>query len=132
MYYSYVAIEYVATSFSPARTYLALKLLRVFVPPTRAPHQEFDTIKLVEVVLTFHGNSYIGIKHAQEKSPFHSSNLACENFLLTIKDSGIEAGDVILQELLGQTLTGYHLCASYRCGISGWPRTCITVRTDVK
>ncbi len=28
MYYSYVEIEYVATSFSPARTDLALKLLR--------------------------------------------------------------------------------------------------------
>jgi hypothetical protein len=27
MYYSYVEIEYVATSFSPARTNLALKLL---------------------------------------------------------------------------------------------------------
>jgi hypothetical protein len=28
MYYSYVGIEYVATSFSPARTDLAVKLLR--------------------------------------------------------------------------------------------------------
>jgi hypothetical protein len=28
MYYSYIEIEYVATSFSPARTDLALKLLR--------------------------------------------------------------------------------------------------------
>jgi hypothetical protein len=28
MYYSYVEIEYVATSFSPARTDLALKLLK--------------------------------------------------------------------------------------------------------
>jgi hypothetical protein len=28
MYYSYVEIEYIATSFSPARTNLALKLLR--------------------------------------------------------------------------------------------------------
>jgi hypothetical protein len=28
MYYSYVEIEYVATSFSPARTDLAVKLLR--------------------------------------------------------------------------------------------------------
>ncbi len=31
MYYSYVEIEYVATSFSPARTDLALKLLRLVV-----------------------------------------------------------------------------------------------------
>ncbi len=30
MYYSYIEIEYVATSFSPARTDLALKLLRFF------------------------------------------------------------------------------------------------------
>jgi hypothetical protein len=29
MYYSYIEIEYVATSFSPARTDLALKLLSV-------------------------------------------------------------------------------------------------------
>jgi hypothetical protein len=29
MYYSYVETEYVATSFSPARTDLALKVLRV-------------------------------------------------------------------------------------------------------
>jgi hypothetical protein len=29
MYYSYVEIEYIATSFSPARTDLALKLLRM-------------------------------------------------------------------------------------------------------
>jgi hypothetical protein len=28
MYYSYIEIDYVATSFSPARTDLALKLLR--------------------------------------------------------------------------------------------------------
>jgi hypothetical protein len=32
MYYSYVEIEYIATSFSPARTDLALKLLRDRVP----------------------------------------------------------------------------------------------------
>ncbi len=31
MYYSYVEIEYVATSFSPARTNLALKLLRIYL-----------------------------------------------------------------------------------------------------
>jgi hypothetical protein len=30
MYYSYVEIEYIATSFSPARTDLALKLLKEF------------------------------------------------------------------------------------------------------
>jgi hypothetical protein len=34
MYYSYVEIEYVATSFSPARTDLAVKLLRTFMPQT--------------------------------------------------------------------------------------------------
>ncbi len=32
MYYSYLEIEYVAMSFSPARTDLALKLLRVYEP----------------------------------------------------------------------------------------------------
>jgi hypothetical protein len=31
MYYSYVEIEYVATSFSPARTDLAVKLLRLLL-----------------------------------------------------------------------------------------------------
>jgi hypothetical protein len=30
MYYSYVEIEYIATSFSPARTDLALKLLKEY------------------------------------------------------------------------------------------------------
>jgi hypothetical protein len=30
MYYSYVEIEYVATSFSPARTNLAVKLLKTY------------------------------------------------------------------------------------------------------
>jgi hypothetical protein len=34
MYYSYIEFEYVATSFSPARTDLALKLLKYgHVPP---------------------------------------------------------------------------------------------------
>jgi hypothetical protein len=32
MYYSYVEIEYVATSFSPARMDLALKLLNRYTP----------------------------------------------------------------------------------------------------
>jgi hypothetical protein len=32
MYYSYVEIEYIATSFSPARTNLALKLLMNLLP----------------------------------------------------------------------------------------------------
>ncbi len=31
MYYSYVEIEYVATSFSPAKTDLAVKLFRIFL-----------------------------------------------------------------------------------------------------
>ncbi len=31
MYYSYVEIEYVATSFSPARMDLAVKLLKVYL-----------------------------------------------------------------------------------------------------
>jgi hypothetical protein len=35
MYYSYVEIEYVATSFSPARTDLALKLLKNYLPPQK-------------------------------------------------------------------------------------------------
>jgi hypothetical protein len=44
MYYSYVEIEYVATSFSPARTDLALKLLMPWfmthVPPNEAVRRE--------------------------------------------------------------------------------------------
>ncbi len=37
MYYSYVEVEYVATSFSPARTDLALKLLtNPFLPPSNS------------------------------------------------------------------------------------------------
>ncbi len=37
MYYSYVEIEYVATSFSPARTDLALKLLSLDCPSDGPP-----------------------------------------------------------------------------------------------
>ncbi len=52
MYYSYVEIEYVATSFSPARTDLALKLLRYYsivpriVPPkVPKPWQKHDFLR---------------------------------------------------------------------------------------
>ncbi len=38
MYYSYVEIEYVATSFSPARMDLALKLLRYHIFSTHPPY----------------------------------------------------------------------------------------------
>ncbi len=41
MYYSYVEIEYVATSFSPARTDLAVKLL-------------MDDINLMDVINGWH------------------------------------------------------------------------------
>jgi hypothetical protein len=36
MYYSYIEIEYVATSFSPARTDLAVKLLMLVAMPRSA------------------------------------------------------------------------------------------------
>ncbi len=36
MYYSYIEIEYVAASFSPARTDLALKLLTLLGDPIRS------------------------------------------------------------------------------------------------
>ncbi len=42
MYYSYVEFEYVATNYSPARTELALKLLRSTSHPTQLP-QLFNT-----------------------------------------------------------------------------------------
>jgi hypothetical protein len=35
MYYSYVEIEYVATSFSPTRTDLAVKLLTIVLHPLK-------------------------------------------------------------------------------------------------
>jgi hypothetical protein len=43
MYYSYVEIEYEATSFSPARTDLALKLLRnrVVIPGISSKFEKF-------------------------------------------------------------------------------------------
>jgi hypothetical protein len=47
MYYSYVEIEYVATSFSPARTDLAVKLLRLFSQFSR-------------LIASFVGSSVIG------------------------------------------------------------------------
>ncbi len=40
MYYSYVEIEYVATSFSPARMDLALKLLTPY--PSLSPYSQTD------------------------------------------------------------------------------------------
>jgi hypothetical protein len=43
MYYSYIEIEYVATSFSPARTDLALKLLR-----TEKEHPSASSRKLAK------------------------------------------------------------------------------------
>ncbi len=46
MYYSYVEIEYVATSFSPARTDLALKLLsNVAVLTLKFMQKEFDILR---------------------------------------------------------------------------------------
>jgi hypothetical protein len=50
MYYSYVEIKYVATSFSPARTDLALKLLRC-LPTTNSvsrdpiPYSESESLE---------------------------------------------------------------------------------------
>jgi hypothetical protein len=40
MYYSYIEIEYVATSFSPARIDLAVELLRLPVAKTKVPKQK--------------------------------------------------------------------------------------------
>ncbi len=47
MYYSYVEIEYVATSFSPTRTDLALKLLTLDRVPVGSLHfVQFDSADL--------------------------------------------------------------------------------------
>ncbi len=51
MYYSYVEIEYVATSFSPARTDLALKLL----------NGDSNSIDIIAVL----SNTSIGMVHYQ-------------------------------------------------------------------
>jgi hypothetical protein len=51
MYYSYIEIEYVATSFSPVRTDLALKLLTVLLsdPLSRAPfHKLMITVGRIQ------------------------------------------------------------------------------------
>ncbi len=52
MYYSYVEIEYVATSFSPTRMDLALKLLsrgsgRKFVKFSNGPNTKFECSDLL-------------------------------------------------------------------------------------
>jgi hypothetical protein len=52
MYYSYVEIEYVATSFSPARTDLALMLLIVHMQPHGLPN-------FVTFLHTFHTDFYV-------------------------------------------------------------------------
>jgi hypothetical protein len=56
MYYSYIKIEYVATSFSPARTDLALKLLKLRLQSDSQStsedhvyHVDFYTISYVQV-----------------------------------------------------------------------------------
>jgi hypothetical protein len=46
MYYSYVEIEYVATSFSPARTDLALKLLIKYLGAFRSNDGKAQSTKV--------------------------------------------------------------------------------------
>jgi hypothetical protein len=62
MYYSYVEIEYVATSFSPARTDLALKLLRMSIP------------RLEDTGLGGKGRKLLG---ATKTCSLHNENLSC-------------------------------------------------------
>ena len=59
MYYSYVEIEYVATSFSPARTDLALKLLSDFWEVNkRLVRKPFPIPKISTVLQEIEGFSY--------------------------------------------------------------------------
>jgi hypothetical protein len=59
MYYSYVEIEYVATSFSPARTDLALKLLSNFREVNRRlVRKPFPIPKISPVLQEIKGFSY--------------------------------------------------------------------------
>jgi hypothetical protein len=53
MYYSYVEIEYVATSFSPARTDLALKLLtrKIYMDYIKDPCNKETTMKYLKETL---------------------------------------------------------------------------------
>ncbi len=59
MYYSYVEIEYIATSFSPARMNLALKLLSVFWEVNkRLVRKPFPIPKISTVLQEIEGFSY--------------------------------------------------------------------------
>jgi hypothetical protein len=53
MYYSYVEIEYVATSFSPARTDLALKLLTLISSTMNYNALQKESLKLFEGFCVF-------------------------------------------------------------------------------
>jgi hypothetical protein len=68
MYYSYVEIEYVATSFSPARTDLALKLLTLNPgkallpnPFQRGYHHQIERIHRSQVVGGANGSARVVI-----------------------------------------------------------------------
>jgi hypothetical protein len=60
MYYSYVEIEYVATSFSPARTDLAVKLLKrvTYLPPYRIPSRCHHSNILKTILVHCRGLSF--------------------------------------------------------------------------
>jgi hypothetical protein len=62
MYYSYIEIEYVATSFSPARTDLALKLLTLTC---------FQAGKLCHLVRTFHDPNYQELSNIMQTNPLN-------------------------------------------------------------
>ncbi len=63
MYYSYVEIEYVATSFSPARTDLALKLLMLSFG--QIPFAFLVSIEMKDVSQPFFGAPVLDVSGAK-------------------------------------------------------------------
>jgi hypothetical protein len=94
MYYSYVEIEYVATSFSPARTDLALKLLRaIYLVLKTASRDAGEVIEVSSYI--FLGFHQVGQCDCLENLLFPS--LALVGVLTPRKDDGTDLGCIWIQ-----------------------------------
>ncbi len=75
MYYSYVAIEYVATSFSPARTDLALKLLMLVY--FCSLHRSKWPVRFVCIFLSLHQPIRSILSHQSYNCMFYNNTIYC-------------------------------------------------------
>ncbi len=78
MYYSYIEIEYIATSFSPARTDLALKLLTNNSPPTPNSAPLHKTEMINNVVQDINENNKVFINKMFDRRDKEINTLKCK------------------------------------------------------